>query len=95
MKETGPETVNSLADKLDAVELTEDERFVLDRLIERAGLYQPEVSGFTDRYTGLDSGADLTSKMGFRLGSGAGFFPGANMITEFTSGITEFRDPRS
>ena len=90
MKEIGPDAVNSLADKLATLDLTEDEQHVLGRLVDRAGRYEPEVSGFTDRYSGLDSGADL-SKIGFRLGAGAGFFPGKTMITEFTTEFTEFR----
>ena len=90
MREIGPDAVNSLADKLAAMDLTEDEQHVLGRLVDRASLYEPEVAGFTDRYSGLDSGADL-SKIGFRLGAGAGFFPSKPMITEFTTEFTEFK----
>jgi len=90
MREIGPDAVNSLAEKLAAMDLTEDEQHVLGRMVDRAGLYEPEVSGFTDRYSGLDSGADL-SKIGFRLGAGAGFFPGKPSFTEFSTEFTEFR----
>ncbi len=65
------ETLNSLAGKLDALDLTDAEREVLDRVLEHAAAYEPDVEGFAfsaDAYTGLASGADL-SATAFKLGS--------------------------
>ncbi len=71
MIEIGPDTINSLAEKLSDLELTDAERWVLDRLIERAGQFEMDVAGFSDNYSGLDSGADLSS-LARQLGAGAG-----------------------
>ena len=75
MIEVGPNTINSLAEKLSNLELTDAERYVLDRLIERAGQFEAEVAGFSDRYTGAESGDDL-SPSGRRIGQSAGFVAG-------------------
>ena len=61
----GPETFASLADKLEALGLSDEEEAVLQKLLRRAARYEPEVEGFamqvgSFRYTGLRSGGDLT-----------------------------------
>lgn len=75
MAEINPETLESLAAKLDGLDLTDAERAVLDRVLDRAASYEPEVEGFgMDMGFGefkLASGADL-SRTAFRLGSGSG-----------------------
>ncbi len=74
MDGTDADTLNSLAAKLDGLDLTDAERDLLDQLIERAAGYEPEVEGFgfaASSYTGLKSGADL-SATAFKLGGGLG-----------------------
>lgn len=41
--------LESLANKLDSLELTEAERAALEAIIERAGSAEDEVTGFTDK----------------------------------------------
>ena len=75
MAEIGADDLNHLAAKLDGLDLSESERALLDELLERAAEYEPEVSGFgfdTSRYTGLTSGADLSSTS-LKLAGGLGF----------------------
>ena len=70
------DTLNSLAAKLDGLDLTDEERALLDELLERAAGYEPEVAGFAmGDYSGLLSGADL-SPTGFKLATGLGKLPG-------------------
>ena len=65
-------TLNSLAAKLDGLELTADEQAVLDGVLDRAAAYEPEVGGFSMiKYGGDRSGADL-SPTGFKLGRSFG-----------------------
>ena len=71
MAEIDAGVLNSLAEKLDALDLSDAEQAVLDQLIARAEAYEPEVEGFgfsAASYTSFKSGADL-SKTAFQLGS--------------------------
>lgn len=89
MADTNADTLNSLAAKLDGLDLTDEERALLDELLERAASYEPEVAGFSfGDYTGLMSGADL-SPTGFRLATSLGKLPGGGGDDP----PTEFRAP--
>lgn len=68
MKEIDDGALNSLAEKIDSLDLTDDERSLIDSIMERAASYEPEVEGFGYSYTGLESGAQL-SPTAFKLGS--------------------------
>lgn len=74
MTEISADDLNSLADKLDAMDLNDGEQAALSGLIERAGAYEPDVEGFgfSIDYTGFKSGADL-STTALKLGGGLGF----------------------
>lgn len=85
MADIDPATLNSLAEKIDGLDLTDAEQSVLDQLLERAAAYEPEVEGFAmpTSYTGLQSGADL-SKSAFSFGRGLGLVGGGGgMKMEF------------
>lgn len=71
MAEIDKDVLESLAAKIDLLDLSDAERAVLDRLFERATAYEPEVEGFGMTYTGLQSGADL-SFTSFKLASSIG-----------------------
>ena len=76
MRDVEQGTLVSLADKLNSLTLSEPEQALLERLLDRATSYQPEVAGFADfNYTGDRSGADL-SPMAFKVGSGLGIIQG-------------------
>ncbi len=69
MAEIDAAVLNSLAEKIDALELTEAEQSVIDQVLKRAAAYEPEVEGFAfTSYSGLTSGADL-STTAFNFGS--------------------------
>ncbi len=73
--EVSAEDLQALGEKLEALDLTDAERAVLDEVLERAAAYEPEVEGFSQsrlRYTGLRSGSGLVGS-GFDLGLSAGF----------------------
>ena len=70
MAEIDPAVLNSLASKLDGLDLSDDERRILDQLIENAAAYEPDVEG-----RGYAVGPRLTkgshlSETAYRLGSG-------------------------
>lgn len=92
MTEIDVDTLNRLATKLDAIDLDETERALLDRLLERAAAYEPDVEGFgfdatTYSYSGLQSGAGL-SGTSLKLGGGLGF------VTRPSLGYTDPFDPK-
>ncbi len=79
------DTLNSLAAKIDGLELTDEERALFNRLVEQAAGYEPEVEGFgltTTSYTGLTSGADL-SPTAFKLGSALRLVGTSTSMMEF------------
>lgn len=87
MADIDANTLNSLAEKIDSLDLSEAEQSVMDQLLERAAAYEPEVEGFglTTSYTGLVSGADLTATA-FNFGTALNLIglPGSKM--EFGGG---------
>lgn len=69
MAEIDAAVLNSLAEKIDSLELTDAEQSVIDQVLDRSAAYEPEVEGFAlTRYSGLTSGADL-SATALKLGS--------------------------
>jgi hypothetical protein len=73
--EISEDVLNSLAAKLEALDLTDAEQAVLDGILERAEAYEPDVEGFAfdqAQVTGMQSGANL-SGMALKLGGGLGF----------------------
>ncbi len=88
MAEITPAALNSLAAKLDGLDLSDDERRLLDELLARAEAYEPEVEGFGLSYGGLQSGADLSSPTAFSLGGALGFTTGP-----FVRGYGDPTDP--
>lgn len=93
MAEIDQATLDSLAAKLDSLELNADEQLVLDSMLSRAEAYEPEVEGFGRfSYSGLSSGADL-SPMGFKLGRSSGLIGRAGVMTEMTTEIGTQRPP--
>lgn len=91
MTEITADDLERLAAKLDALELDEAERAVLDGILERAEAYEPDVEGFgfgtsSLTYSGLQSGATL-SGTSLQLGGSLGF------VTRPTLGYGDPNDP--
>lgn len=71
MREIDEATFDSLSSKLDGLDLTEDERSVLELVLDRAQENEAEVVGFNVHglpKTGLSAG-------GIRIGVGSGLMP--------------------
>ena len=71
-----PETLRSLAAKIEGLDLTDAEQAVLEGVLTRAGLYEPDVEGFgysTTTYTGRTSGAGLGEGLSQGIGIGGGY----------------------
>lgn len=86
MKEINEATFDSLAAKLDGLDLTEDERAVLDLVLDRAQENEAEVVGFNVH--GLPSPS--LSAGAIRLGVGSGLMP---RPTLGASGIPDLKKP--
>ena len=70
------EDLQSLAAKLDALDLSEAEQAALDGVLERAEAYEPEVEGFSASryyYTGQAASGAMLSGMSLKLGGSLGF----------------------
>ncbi len=98
MTEINADVLNGLGAKLDALDLDDAERQVLDGILERAASYEPEVEGFgfdatSLSYSGMQSGADL-SGTSLKLGGGLGFVTRPNLGYGSTlPGGDDFRPP--
>ena len=57
MREINWETLTSLSDKIDALQMSDVEQGIMQELFRRAAASQPEVQGF--RFTGLETPAPL------------------------------------
>jgi hypothetical protein len=89
MSEVSADLLESLAAKIDALDLSDEEQAVLDSIFERAETGGEEVEGFafsTTAYTGFVSGAELSSTA-LKLGGGLGF------ITRPSLGYDNVFDP--
>jgi hypothetical protein len=89
MAEIDANALNSLAEKIESLDLTESEQAVIDGLLERAAAYEPEVEGFglTTNYSGLTSGADL-SATAFKFGSALNLIGSPGSMMDFGGGGT-------
>jgi hypothetical protein len=70
MAEIDAGALNSLASKLDELDLSEEEQRILDQLIENAAAYEPDIEG-----RGYGAGPSLRpgsplSETAYKLGSG-------------------------
>lgn len=97
MNDIDQSTLETLASKLDGLDLDETERAMLDTILERASSYEPEVEGFgfdnSLTYTGQQSGAGL-SGTSLKLGGGLGFVTRPNLGFEARMpGDGSFRPP--
>ena len=75
MSDVTSELLESLAAKLDSLDLTAEEQQVLDTIFERAETGGDDVEGFAfsaGSYAGFKSGADL-SRTALKIGGGLGF----------------------
>ena len=91
MSQISPEALQSLASKLEQLDLDDTERALLDGILDRAEAFEPEVEGFgfsaqTYSYTGLQSGSDL-SGMSLKLAGSLGF------VTRPSLGYDSMLDP--
>ena len=92
MTEISEDVLNSLAAKVEALELSDEEQAVLDSALSRAEAFEPDVEGFRSfSYLGLNSGANL-APMSFRLGRASGLIGRPGGMTE---SLTESRGYRT
>ena len=89
MSDVTPELLESLAAKLDGLDLTDDEQQLLDTIFERAETGGDDVEGFGFTASSFDfkSGADL-SRTALKIGGGLGF------ITRPSLGYGDILDPK-
>lgn len=90
MAEIDDAALNSLAAKLDSLDLTDDEKTLLDTIMQQAAAYEPDVEGFafsttSYQYTGIQSGAQL-SPTAFKLGSALQLIGSPSLMMEFGGG---------
>lgn len=87
MAEIHQAALDSLAGKLNSLELDADEQLILDSMLDRAQAYEPEVEGFgMFSYSGIQSGADL-SPMSFKIAKGSGLIGSSGLMTEIGTEI--------
>ena len=88
--------LNSLAAKIDALDLTEAERAALDGVLERAEAYEPDVEGFgfnAAQYTSpSQSGVGLTATA-LKFGGGLGFITRPSLGYDETGGFGDSNRP--